>query len=152
MTNRLERIPPRPGRFYVPQPFPGQAGVFLVDGTWGTIQPMQVADGVRTVGEVEVLDHLEKGGVVVDTRMAATYALSTLPGAINLPFEQTSSRMAELDRSSPIVFFCNGPACGQSPRAIRDLLQASYPADKLLYYRGGMHVWMTLGLPVVSSA
>lgn len=56
--------------------------------------------------------------------------------------------MDELDRSKPTIFFCNGPQCPQSPTAIRKLLSAGYPPEKILYYRGGMHDWITLGLPV----
>jgi rhodanese-related sulfurtransferase len=45
-----------------------------------------------------------------------------------------------------LLLWCNGPWCGQSPRAIRGLLQAGYPAEKLYYYRGGMQMWQSLGL------
>ncbi len=48
-----------------------------------------------------------------------------------------------------LLLWCNGPWCGQSPRAIRALLQAGYPAEKLYYYRGGMQVWQSLGLTTV---
>jgi len=48
-----------------------------------------------------------------------------------------------------LVLFCNGPACGQSPRAIRGLLKLGYPADKIRYYRGGMQLWQLWGLTTV---
>ena len=57
----------------------------------------------------------------------------------------------QLEREQPTIFFCNGPQCGQSPTAIRALLAAGYPADKMLYYRGGLHDWLTLGLPVMAG-
>lgn len=41
--------------------------------------------------------------------------------------------------------FCNGPQCPQSPDSVRSLLDAGYPADRLAYYRGGLHDWTTLG-------
>jgi rhodanese-related sulfurtransferase len=46
------------------------------------------------------------------------------------------------------IMFCNGPQCPQSPRAIRQLLDAGYPAQALAYYRGGMHDWVTLAMPM----
>lgn len=49
-----------------------------------------------------------------------------------------------------LVLWCNGPACGQSPRAIRGLIAADYPTDKILYYRGGMQMWQLWGLTTVS--
>jgi len=48
-----------------------------------------------------------------------------------------------------LILWCNGPWCGQSPRAIRGLLKLGYPPEKLFYYRGGMQVWQTLGLTVI---
>ncbi|RLA00490.1 MAG: rhodanese-like domain-containing protein [Gammaproteobacteria bacterium] len=48
-----------------------------------------------------------------------------------------------------LVLYCNGPACGQSPRAINGLLATGYPADKLFYYRGGMQMWQLWGLTTV---
>ena len=44
------------------------------------------------------------------------------------------------------IVWCNGPWCGQSPRAIRALLKLGYPANKIHYYRGGMQMWQILGL------
>ena len=48
-----------------------------------------------------------------------------------------------------LLLWCNGPWCGQSPRAIRGLLAAGYPAEKLYYYRGGMQMWQSLGLTTI---
>ena len=48
-----------------------------------------------------------------------------------------------------LVLWCNGPLCGQSPAAIRGLLAAGYPADKIRYYRGGMQMWQLFGLTTV---
>ncbi len=49
-----------------------------------------------------------------------------------------------------LILWCNGPWCGQSPRAIRGLLKHGYPAEKLFYYRGGMQVWQSLGLTTIN--
>jgi rhodanese-related sulfurtransferase len=48
-----------------------------------------------------------------------------------------------------LVLWCNGPACGQSPRAINGLLAAGYPGSKIRYYRGGMQMWQLWGLTTV---
>jgi len=48
-----------------------------------------------------------------------------------------------------LVLWCNGPACRQSPDAIRGLVAAGYPKDKINYYRGGMQMWRLWGLPTV---
>ncbi len=133
----------------VPQPIAGQPGLVRVDTTWGTIEPMQLAAGVRTVGEPDVIAHLEGGLPVVDSRTSDFYRASTIPGASSVPYAEAAARIDELAEDEPTVFFCNGPQCGQSPIAIRSLLQAGYPPERILYYRGGLHDWMTLGLPVI---
>ena len=48
-----------------------------------------------------------------------------------------------------LLIWCNGPWCGQSPRAIKGLLSLGYPAEKLYYYRGGMQMWQSLGLTTI---
>ena len=122
-------------------------GRVVVDATWGTIQPLEVAPGVRTVGELEVIDHLRSGGLVVDTRGAESRALATIPGAAGIAHDEIVGRVAELG-TGPVVLFCNGPQCPATPTAIRALLAAGVPPERLRYYRGGIHDWMTLGLPV----
>jgi rhodanese-related sulfurtransferase len=122
-----------------------------VDATWGTLQPMQIAEGVRTVGELEVIDHLESDRPVVDSRTADLHAERTLPGATNIPHAEAAERIGELASDVPTVLFCNGPQCGQSPLAIRSLLDAGHAPELIWYYRGGLHDWMTLGLPAVAG-
>jgi rhodanese-related sulfurtransferase len=48
-----------------------------------------------------------------------------------------------------LMLWCNGPWCGQSPAAIRGLLELGFPAEKVHYYRGGMQMWEIMGLPVI---
>jgi len=55
----------------------------------------------------------------------------------------------DFTQAKSVVVWCNGPACGQSPRAIRGLLNVGYPADKIKYYRGGMQMWQMWGLTTV---
>lgn len=55
----------------------------------------------------------------------------------------------DFSQAKDLVVWCNGPACGQSPRAIRGLLAVGYPKDKIAYYRGGMQMWQLWGLTTV---
>jgi rhodanese-related sulfurtransferase len=55
----------------------------------------------------------------------------------------------DFSEARQLLLWCNGPWCGQSPRAIRALISLGYPADKLYYYRGGMQMWQSLGLSTV---
>jgi len=139
------------------------------------IQPMIIADGVQTVGEVELLDFIEDfvepgGGFLIDARVESFFLAGTIPGSVNLPFNMFSASDANpfldqllnllggeplpsgdwnFDNAAELLLFCNGPWCGQSPRAILNLLDIGYPADRLYYYRGGMQSWASMGLSVV---
>ncbi len=55
----------------------------------------------------------------------------------------------DFSQAKKIILWCNGPWCGQSPRAIRALVALGYPKDRIFYYRGGMQNWQMLGLTTV---
>jgi rhodanese-related sulfurtransferase len=147
-TQPIERLARRNATCMVPQPVPNQPGLLTVDATWGTISPMRLAPGVTTVGELEVIDHIAAGLPLVDTRLEHSYREGTIPGARNIPHEQIKESINSLHPDVATVFFCNGPQCAATPDAIRTLLASGYPPEAILYYRGGIHDWMTLGLPV----
>jgi rhodanese-related sulfurtransferase len=141
------------------------------------IQPGELAPGVKTIGELEVLQFLEKINdgdtsiIVVDSRTPDWVEKGTIPGTINIPWDkldigksgpaavgevlerQLGARRQDgfwnFDGAKTLVMFCNGPWCGQSPTNIRDLLKIGYPAHKLFWYRGGMQDWENLGLTTV---
>ncbi len=54
-------------------------------------QPIDVAPGVKTVGEVEIFNFMEKQmkertGILVDARLVSWHKKGTIPGSINIPF------------------------------------------------------------------
>ena len=59
------------------------------------------------------------------------------------------SQVWDFANAKDALFWCNGPWCDQSPRAINALLKQGYPPEKLYYYRGGMQLWQVLGLTTV---
>jgi rhodanese-related sulfurtransferase len=142
------RIPKRAENHMIPGNIGLEPGLVEVDTTWGTIQPMQPAESILTVGEQEVFYHKQKDLPIIDTRKPDTMDEVSIPGSKNIPYDELVGRMSELDQNHPSIFFCNGPQCPQSSTAIKNLLESGYPAHKILYYRGGMHDWITLGLPV----
>ncbi|MFU8883356.1 MAG: rhodanese-like domain-containing protein [Rhodobacterales bacterium] len=127
------------------------------------IQPMTPAEGVRTIGELELLDMLVDPEVtVIDSRTPDWFAGGSIPGAVNMPYDAMVDRLGELgceadfdgwdcEAAQQIALFCNGLWCGQSPSAIRGIIAAGYPADRISYYRGGMQSWRVLGLRVTGE-
>jgi rhodanese-related sulfurtransferase len=149
-TAPIERLPRRDDAFMIPRPVEGAAGQFVVDATWGRITPMQLAPGVRTIGELEVLAHIGAGLPVIDTRLRKYLVRGTLPSARGIPHTEITDRLGEIDAETDTILFCNGPQCAATPDAIRRLLDAGHPPERLVYYRGGIHDWLTLGLPLES--
>ncbi len=143
----LDRIPRRDHPCQIPQALGD--GFFKVDARWGTVQPIELAPGVRTIGEQELIDHLEHGGAIIDTRQAHFHREATIPGARPIPHDEILDHLDGLDAGGSTVFFCNGPQCTATPQAIAALLDAGFPPAAILYYRGGMHDWMTLAYPTV---
>ena len=58
----------------------------------------------------------------------------------------------DFSQAKDLLLWCNGPWCGQSPRAIKALLALGYPAEKIYYYRGGMQMWQSLGLTTIKPS
>jgi rhodanese-related sulfurtransferase len=141
----VERLPRRNPVARVPRPVAGEPGLFEVDGTWGIIQPLELPGGVTTIGELEVIEHMRAGGALVDCRQPDHVALGTLPGAVPIPHQEIVER---LPHGGPYVLFCNGPQCTATPQAVEALLSAGWDPSRLRYYRGGIHDWVTLGLPL----
>ncbi len=142
------------------------------------IQPMNVAPGVETIGEIEIIDYVKKMSngdnniLIIDSRTPEWANRGTIPGAINLPwtllnpargadpvsileilegkFAVTESEgLLNFSKAKTLIFFCNGAWCGQSPNNIKNLLKFGYPADKMKWYRGGMQSWESLGLTTI---
>jgi rhodanese-related sulfurtransferase len=139
---------------------------------------MQIAPGVETVGELEVLDALKQVSrrddsiLVIDSRDEDWLLRSgMIPGAIHVPWTRLHPAHADpeaiattlqllfgaarngplwnFENAKTLVFYCNGPWCGQSPTNIKHLLLLGYPAHRIKWYRGGMQAWKSLGLTTV---
>ena len=142
------------------------------------IQPHNLGNGVETIGELELLNYLEKSSsgdnsiLIIDSRTENWVKKGTIPGSINIPWTLLRPEagadpfeVAELlekkfgatnieslwnfSNAKTLVLFCNGMWCGQSPSSIKTLLRFGYPAEKLKWYRGGMQNWEILGLTVI---
>lgn len=126
-------------------------GNVVLDPWWGTIQPMSLHPDITTLGELEMIEHIQSGYPVIDTRLAEYVEQSgVIPTAIPIPWENISDEINKLDinDTNPVAFYCNGPQCAATPRAIERLLEAGWDPKRLLYYRGGLMDWLGQGLPV----
>jgi len=97
----------------------------------------------------------DKSAVVLDARPFLEFAISHIPGAVNVaakpgvPMSSYVSDVAEIGRllngnkATAIVLYCNGPFCGKSKRLADELLAAGY--TNVRRYQLGIPVWRALG-------
>ena len=97
----------------------------------------------------------DKRSVVLDARPFREFAISHIPGAVNVaakpgvPMSAYVSDVAEIGRllegkkETPLVLYCNGPYCGKSKRLAEELLTAGY--TNVRRYQLGIPVWRALG-------
>jgi len=80
---------------------------------------------------------------VIDVRPEKEYAVSHIPGSINI-FETEIDRMNEVcSKASGLVLYCNGPYCGKTIR-VADSLSRKGCAN-IRKYQDGMPVWRAFG-------
>lgn len=142
------------------------------------IQPAELAPGVETIAEVEMLDYISRMNagdnsiLIVDSRTPDWVKKGTIPGAKNIPWTKLNPAkgadpisileilesefgvkenegLLDFTNAKTLVMFCNGMWCGQSPNNIKNLLKFGYPAHKIKWYRGGIQDWEILGLTTV---
>lgn len=125
---------------------------------WASDTPAKL-DGVKNVTAEEAKQMLDKGVVVIDTRVATEYAEKTVKGAKSVPYREKSVKDVSFDRtqdqfdltklptdkSAPVVLFCNAGECWKSYKASVVARDAGY--KQIYWMRGGMPEWVAKGLP-----
>lgn len=105
----------------------------------------------------EELRHIltKKSATVFDTRPFKEFAISHIPGAVNVsakagvPMSIYVSDVNEIgrvlkgDKSAQMILYCNGPFCGKSKRLASELLDAGY--TNVSRYQLGIPIWRALG-------
>jgi rhodanese-related sulfurtransferase len=89
--------------------------------------------------------------VLVDALSPMSYALSHLPGAINITpgwvDDRARRRIPDLD--TRVVVYCSGPDCDSSVEVATRLVELGY--CNVGHYAGGKRDWVAAGLPVESA-
>jgi len=138
------------------------------------IQPISMHKDIQTIGEVELLHFMktkgnDKTGILVDLRSKKAYKKESIPSAVNIPVSTKDDKVklekilkvlgakrlddGSLDTSKvmQVAFYCNGLWCSKAPTFIKTFLELGYPAEKILYYRGGFQMWKILGFTTVTN-
>lgn len=103
--------------------------------------------GVRNVSPNQTVQLINRQqAVVVDLRESSEFQAGHIPAAINLPFIQLATRVAELEKfkDKPMVLYC---ALGQrSARAGVVLRRRGF--DSVYSLAGGVNAWRGQNLPL----
>ena len=97
----------------------------------------------------------DRSSLVLDARPYKEYAVSHIPGALNVSAKpgvpvsvyvsdvREIERLVDGDKTRALVLYCNGPSCGKSMRLSEELLAAGFTSVRR--YQLGIPVWRALG-------
>ena len=93
----------------------------------------------REISVVELAKRLKRGDKLrlIDVREPHELAVSSLPGAQNIPLGALASRLSELDSAQEMILFCRSGT--RSQRALELLVSAGFRRVKNL--TGGINAW-----------
>jgi rhodanese-related sulfurtransferase len=90
----------------------------------------------------------EEEFVLVDALSPMSYAMSHLPGAVNIPPEGCERWAARRipEKTTEVVVYCQNPDCESSVDVANRLLELGY--ENVSHYAGGKSDWVAAGLPL----
>jgi len=97
------------------------------------------------ISTTELMQILSEGKIpVIDVRPKNEYAVSHIPGSVNI-FETEIEQMMKLcpDKSSGLVLYCNGPHCHKTGRVAEKLSKKG--CTNIKKYQQGLPVWRAFG-------
>ncbi len=86
--------------------------------------------------------------VLLDVRPAEEYAAGHWPGAMSLPLDALTDRLAELPQDRTVVAYCRGPYCVLALHAAEALRQHGFRAIRLA---DGVPDWRARGWPIAEG-
>lgn len=123
----------------------------------GLFTPTEIK-GVTRVTAKQAFDLSQKGARLVDVRTEREFNTKNARGSILIPYGEKSLKaldfdpktdsfggLAKLDKSQPVVFFCNGAECWKSYKASKVAADSGFTS--VYWLRGGMPEWTSENLP-----
>jgi len=111
-------------------------------------------DGTTRVSAEDIFDLVDEHDdlVIIDSRKPADREPGYIEGSLPLPdFDTTPETLASniATKTTPVVFYCNGPKCGRSVKTSKLAVAEGY--TKVFWFRGGWQEWSDKGLPAVKD-
>lgn len=116
--------------------------------------------GAKIISAAEARLLIEKGVPVYDVRVAEEYRHGHVPGAISLPYNESSAKEVGFDvaddqfalnrlpkdKNAPFMMYCDGTICWKSYKSAVMAIKAGW--KNVYWFRGGFPEWKEAGLPV----
>ena len=107
-------------------------------------------DQLEAIDRDELVSRLDTGDVtLLDIRPEEEFRQGHLPGAISMPLDALTNRLAELPPGREVVAYCRGPYCVLSFDAVAVLRAKGLKARR---FDGGFPSWKDAGLAVETEA
>lgn len=90
--------------------------------------------------------------ILIDSRVSGDRRQGYIEDSISLPDEKTHCESLSKilsSKSTPVVFYCNGPKCGRSAKAINIALSCHY--QHIYWFRGGFEEWKNKNYPYIKD-
>ena len=126
---------------------------FAVQAAPKPIVPEQISGATSLTAEQVIEIILSKSDlIVIDSRKKEEYIKGHIEGAVNmLNTRMTKAGLDKIvpDKSTTILFYCNGDRCLRSSDAVEKALSLGY--KNIYWFRGGWKEWTDKRLPVITE-
>jgi rhodanese-related sulfurtransferase len=115
--------------------------------TLASVVALAAEPALVPISQEALLERQQKGDetlYVLDVRSPEEYASGHVPGAINIPYDQIASRMAEVPKDQDVVLYCKS---GRRAGIAAEVL-AGQGYERLQHLEGDIVAWVEKGRPL----
>ncbi len=127
---------------------------------WAGPQTPESLSGTTVVTAEKAKSMVEKGVLIVDTRVANEYVEQHVKGAVSIPYKEKSDKSVDFnakldsfdlsklptDKNTAVIFYCNAGECWKSYKSSVAAIKGGYKS--IYWLRGGIPEWKAKGFPV----
>lgn len=118
--------------------------------------------GAKVISAAEARDLMSKTVPVYDVRGDEEYQAAHLPGAIWVPYKESSAKEVGFDpsddqfalnklpkdKNAPFMMYCDGTICWKSYKSATMAIKAGW--KNVYWFRGGFPEWKEAGYPIIA--
>jgi rhodanese-related sulfurtransferase len=121
--------------------------VALLLASLATVGALAAEPALVPISQEALLERQQKGDettYVLDVRSPEEYASGHVPGAVNIPYDQIATRIAEVPKDKDVVLYCKS---GRRAGIAAEVL-AGQGYDRLQHLEGDIVAWVNQGRPI----